>query len=143
MAFIINSLLDSNLTEQFAISGKKQVNTWRLDIYNICRLTKCHTKMLLMYLCIAQLCYLYHLGIILIILHWNHQLKLNMLVADYSYVKAHLRGFRKRTQTALDFVLVICKDISRTILLFTVISVTVHSFNLQISIFLVSGQYSL
>ena len=64
-------------------------------------------------------------------------------VADYSYLKAHLRGFRKRTQTALDFVLVICKDISRTILLFTVISVTVHSFNLQISIFLVSGQYSL
>ena len=27
MAFIINSSLDSNITEQFAISGKKQVNT--------------------------------------------------------------------------------------------------------------------
>ena len=27
MAFIIYSLLDSNIREQFAISGKKQVNT--------------------------------------------------------------------------------------------------------------------
>ena len=28
MAFIINSFLDSNTTEKFAISGKKQFNTW-------------------------------------------------------------------------------------------------------------------
>ena len=39
MAFIINSLLDSSITEQFATSGKKQINTWRLVINNMCWLT--------------------------------------------------------------------------------------------------------
>ena len=37
MAFIINSLLESK--KQFAISSKKQVNTRRRVIYNMCRLT--------------------------------------------------------------------------------------------------------
>ena len=39
MAIIINSVLDSNITEQFVIRGKKQVNTWRLVIHNMRRLT--------------------------------------------------------------------------------------------------------
>ena len=39
IAFIINSLLDSHITEEFVVSGKKQVNTLRLLIYNVRRLT--------------------------------------------------------------------------------------------------------
>ena len=39
IAFILNSLLDSSITEELVICGKKEVNTWRLVIHNMCRLT--------------------------------------------------------------------------------------------------------
>ena len=67
MAFIINSLLKSNIKEEIAIKGKKQINTWRLVIYNMRRLTN-HMSVT------RNLMTWKRIGLMLLVIH-NHVIK--------------------------------------------------------------------